>query len=54
MSIHKKEYRNDIHIGAEALRLAVDSFGENGSTSTYHILDRAKAFHSWLMSERKS
>ena len=48
-----KTYRSDIHIGAEAMRLAVDSFGKDGSPSTIHLMDRAKQIYAWLLLERK-
>lgn len=53
MSLDRKDFRSDIVLGEVALRLAVDSFGRDGSPSDTELIDRTKRIYQWLLMERK-
>jgi hypothetical protein len=49
----RKDFRSDIVIGAEAMRLAVDSYGREGCNNELALMSRAKTIYAWLLTERK-
>lgn len=52
-ALDRKDFRSDIVIGAEAMRLAVDSFGREGAPDDAAIVSRTKVLYAWLLNERK-